>query len=523
MATQSSVSGSFLEKIRKVRKATALKLKDCPWINPDFTPFPYQVAMIANMLLVKCMVNGEDVGMGKTVEAACMYAFRYWMDPQLNCLIVSPKNALFQWQEEFKKVAPKIPVSVIQTEPPKRSGFSKGLDWRKHLYSSFVSGVMVCNYHQLFREFELICAALKKFIVIFDEATAFKNTESKLHKVVKVVSGRAEARYALTATVIKNHLLEAFAVCEGLGISPWGSLFRFKQQFAEFKKIPISLKGRRVWIQSIVGWKNLPQFKAEFEPFYFGRSTEQVAGNLPTVCTRNVIFDMVDKVREKYQEAEDGLLQIADGEIINTTALTKLLYCQLLSNSPREMGFDLPDTKIEMMWELLEHELAGEKVLIFSRFRRLIDYLEKQFVDRDFSVLRITGLETDVQRHQAKLEFTNNPAVKFMLLNMAGADAINLQIARAIVCLDLPWSYGDYKQLVGRIRRQGSKHSMLMVYHLMHHSSIDQYTLEVLQEKRNLIVGAAGHANEILEGTDLDFAKSILREMRKYREGMKYE
>lgn len=517
------MSTEFLEKVRKVRQAKDLSLKDCPLISPTFKPYPYQIPMIANMLMVKSMVNGDDTGLGKTPEAGCFYALRRSKEPDLNCLVVSPKNALYQWRDELKSIAPTIPSTIITTEKPSGGRWKRDPDWRMHQYQSFRSGVMVCNYHQLYKEWEIITRVLGKFIVIYDEATKFKNLKTLLHKVVKKVSEASQGCYALTATVIKGHLYEAYAVCAGMNLYPWGSQMRFDGLYPQKETKVIRIRGRRTKISVIVGWQNLDKFREEFEPYYFSRTVEEVAPYLPEVITKNLIFDMPAKNRAKYDEAVNGLFQMPDDSIKESKTLAQLHYCQLVSNSPVEMGYEgYEDSKIEAMQELLDYELEGQKVLIYSKYKRMINYLEQYFLERGETPLKVTGDVSDEDRYIAKNKF-REPQYRIFLLNEAGSEAMNLQVARGILCIDLPWSYGNYKQLVGRARRQGGTQQNIMVFHLMHKDTIDEYVYEVLEEKKKLVMGATGKANEILTQSTGDFAEEVYQRMLLKREGKKSE
>lgn len=504
----------FLEQVRKIRGSTGLTLKASPLISDAFKPYAYQVPMVVNMLFSKCMVNGDDTGLGKTIEAACYYALRRTQDPALNCLIVSPKNALFQWRDEFQMVCPSIPVTVIRSERPTGGRWKRDPEYRAYQYQHFRSGVMICNYQQLFKEWQEITKVLGKFVVIYDEATKFKGLKTQLHKVIKQVSAVSVACHALTATVIKGHLYEAYGICDGMNIAPWGSKFRFDSLFPIWKKQRIRVHGRSMYVNVVDGWRNLDQFRREFEPHYWSRMVEDVAKELPEVITKNLMLEMPEKNREKYKEAENGLFQLPDGSIKEAKVLASMMYCQFVSNSPLEMGFtDYVDSKVEALQELLDNELEDEKVMIYSRYKRMVDYLEGYFASRSVSTLKVTGDVSDEDRYAAKNRFRDDPSVKIFLLNNAGSEAMNLQVTRSVICVDLPWSFGDYKQLIGRARRQGGKQVNILVFHLMHRDTVDGDVYEVLEAERKLVEGATGKVNEIFVPSEGDFAGRVYQRM----------
>jgi len=91
-----------------------------------------------------------------------------------------------------------------------------------------------------------------------------------------------------------------------------------------------------------------------------------------------------------------------------------------------------------------------------------------------------------------------NSDTRVICITTAGSEAINLQAAKALVCLDTPWSAGDFLQLVGRMIRIGSEHDKCYVIHMVARRSgskpetVDHRIMEVLGKKMHLIEAVLG-------------------------------
>jgi SNF2 family DNA or RNA helicase len=68
-------------------------------------------------------------------------------------------------------------------------------------------------------------------------------------------------------------------------------------------------------------------------------------------------------------------------------------------------------------------------------------------------------------------------------LTDAGGESINLQRGKHIVMISRPWAPGTYRQIVGRARRLGSKHTSILIWHLTCSDTIDEYVDSLLAKK----------------------------------------
>lgn len=339
--------------------------------------------------------------------------------------------------------------------------------------------------------------SLTDYVLIADEATAFKNSKTQVHQTVAHLAKNAKRVWALTATLIKNNLIEGWGIYKVLVPDLFPSKNRFMNHYCIVRMQPIG-RGRRQ-IPIIVGYrsKDVEAFRSKIDPFFLGRPKFKVASELPPLTTSVVEISMSKAQGLKYAEALSGLLEvIVDDELEEkeVSKLTAVIYCQQIVNHLRLIGHEGESTKLKRLTELLtEGDLVGEKVIIFSRFRKMVDIIMETLQTNKIQATRITGSENEAQRDKAQTLFQDPEGdVKVICITTAAAEAVNLQAAKAIVFFDTPWSAGDYIQLLGRMIRIGSTHDRCHAFHLVVKGSIDSRVMEVLNRKMNLVEQVLG-------------------------------
>jgi len=207
-------------------------------------------------------------------------------------------------------------------------------------------------------------------------------------------------------------------------------------------------------------------------------------------------------------------LYITDDYIV--THNTQLSVQQLVANHPALLDpSDLKtfyttklSPKEEALLDMLDGDLSGEKVIVFTKYKMWIDRLEKITKSGDFTsrkFLRITGNENEKQRNDNKRLFQGSPDHDLIVINAAGIEGINLQQAAHMVLLDIPWSWGDLIQLVGRMVRMASPHSACTLHVLVAKGTIDEYAIETLKGKKGVFEKILGesHSAGILDDKNL--------------------
>ena len=180
--------------------------------------------------------------------------------------------------------------------------------------------------------------------------------------------------------------------------------------------------------------------------------------------------------------------------------------------------FNLDTTvKLEEIKRLIFDELRGQKIIIYSSFLTVIDYLEERLTglksdkndktEKPLRILRITGREDQEQRNKNKKLFTESDDYPILLVTTAAVKALNLQVASIIICHDYPMTWGKLRQLVGRMVRIGSTHPMVSLISLIVNNTVDQVWFDKLyrtQEDVEYIIGALDKDRVLQEQRTLD-------------------
>jgi superfamily II DNA/RNA helicase len=133
---------------------------------------------------------------------------------------------------------------------------------------------------------------------------------------------------------------------------------------------------------------------------------------------------------------------------------------------------------------------------------------------------------SDEDRDKAKKLFQDlKSGYNVIVGNRALIKGINLQLASHIFLYDIPWSYGWYRQLVGRSKRTGSPYPCIGVYHMLaclhpdvaalvgSEETIDHHTLKVVKKKKTLFNAITGDVTDI--ESDTSEAVEIFNEIKK--------
>lgn len=351
-----------------------------------------------------------------------------------------------------------------------------------------------------------------RFMLVMDEMHKLKNHKSQFHEKTQSMSLLCERLVGMTATPVKNRLMEFWSLFRILIPSLFPKITHFKGEFCIEKMQKIG-GGRQVPV--VVGYKNLEEFVRRIEPFYLSRKKHDVAKELPKLISVEVDCELSSVQDDLYDMAEAGLLDEMDDPDQTQNSLQAITAClqavdapQLLTNDDGD-PFEGKSSKLEALSDLLDGSAEGQKVIVYSKFEKMITLIEERLKQDKVKCVRITGKESDPKKRRKAAEQFQDPnsGVNVILITSAGSESINLQAAQHFVFFDLPWSYGDYLQLVGRMIRIGSSHTTVVAHHFLGRridgtQTIDHHVHKSLKAKKKLADKVAG---ENLQGA-LEFS-----------------
>jgi superfamily II DNA or RNA helicase len=434
--------------------------------------------------------------------AACCYLFD--REPDTTVVVLTKKSVVNQWADEIRRFTMGVEAFTAKGTPAQR----------RKAYAEFKAHtgpkVIIMGYRTAVQDFtELQDWSIG--VMILDEATVVKNPTSQIHQVVRHLASPDTTKrcWGLTATLIKNNLVEGYGIYRVVVPSLFGmTATAFQNDYCIVQMQPIG-KGRKVPV--VVGYRksDVDRFRLKIEPYYLGRPKHAVATELPALTSKIVKVGMTAVQHFKYQEALAGILQVG-AEEKEVTKLTAVTYCQEIVNHPGLIQCDGDSEKLDELVDMLSSgDLEGEKVIVYTRFARMVTIGMKALEDVKIKCVRVTGAESEDERAAAQRAFQDpNSDVKVIWITSAGNDAINLQAAKALVFYDTPFSAGDFLQTLGRMIRIGSIHTRVTAIHLVADNTVDERVMTIMEKKMGLLEAVLGKR---IKGEGEDDGDTVIR------------
>lgn len=178
-------------------------------------------------------------------------------------------------------------------------------------------------------------------------------------------------------------------------------------------------------------------------------------------------------------------------------------YSRLLGQFDITPESELDSGKVKKLLELIkQYQANGDRVLVFSKFSRLIDILQEVLAMQGIDHRVLRG-DTNVSERQPLIdEFNEDPDIPvFLLTTGAGGTGINLTAANKIIIFDQSDNPQDDIQAENRAHRLGQKRDVEIIRFIASHT-IEELIYKACQKKielANKVTGAIEETNEQLE------------------------
>jgi SNF2 family DNA or RNA helicase len=136
-----------------------------------------------------------------------------------------------------------------------------------------------------------------------------------------------------------------------------------------------------------------------------------------------------------------------------------------------------------------------EKVIIFTHFRRTLEKLAELLRRMDVDFVQYHGEMDMPSKNQAIADFESRASI--LLSTEAAGEGRNLQFCRTMINFDIPWNPMRIEQRVGRIHRVGQTRDV-RIYNLAARGTVEDYLLEILDQKLNMFELVIGEMDMIL-------------------------
>lgn len=446
-------------------------------------PYSFQMKGIHFALNTKRCLIADDTGLGKTIQTIGAMLVVLKENPAKKAILVVPSGLRHQWHEQIHEFGSDkdTPDNIIVIDAPKAT--------RRVIYKKNWK-VMIISPNVLVRDYDLVRKQLKDVILVgLDEASCVRNPEAKITKVMGGMFKKIEYKIALTATPIENKLVDLWSILQFVDKRIFISNEFFEERYVQWSIMRFKVKnkaGREFKVKKRVPSKyiNLSEVRQKISPAYIRRRVSDVELELPKLIINWEKVTLPQKQRDVYNACKEEVqLEGMRDEALYSKLQGLRQACNstelIIKNDPRPSS-----SKIDRIKTLLETELYGEQVIIFSDYARFCEILAKKL--RNFKVALFTGNEKKATRRAAMQSFKDGTR-RILICTSAGERGHNLQNANVIINADLPWNPARIKQRLGRIVRLGSNHKTCRMINFIALGTIEQsLILEKIYNRRAL-------------------------------------
>ena len=411
-----------------------------------YTPFDHQKKTSSFFTLNKRAFCFNEQGTGKTASAIWSADFLMNKGKISRVLVICPLSIMDSaWRADLATFAPHRTVDVAYGSSKKRAKIiNQGAEF------------VIINYDGV----DIVLDEVRNGgfdLVIVDEATHYKNPQTKRWKTLRKIVDDSTWLWMMTGTPAAQSPLDAYGLAKLIdpdAVPRFFSSFRdmVMQQLSQFRWMPKENASDIVF--------NALQPAIRF--------TKEECLDLPemTYVKRKV---ELTKQQTKYYEMlrKQLVMKVGDDEIsaVNAAAtMNKLLQISagaVYTDDGGALEFDIKN-RYKVLKEVIDE--SSQKVLVFVPFKHTIDVL--------VSKLRADKLTTEVIRGDVPAHartdifkrFQNDPDPKILVIQpQSAAHGVTLTAANTVVWWGPTSSLETYAQANARVHRSGQKHPCTVV------------------------------------------------------------
>jgi len=442
---------------------------------------PYQVDGMLHLAFAERALLADEMGLGKTVQAIAACELLRRRRGIARVLVVLPASLKAEWEDQIARFTD-LSVTVVSGPRPERL----------RLYAADSFFILV-NYEQVLIDRDDINRIVGADVVILDEAQRIKNWQTKTAQAVKAL--RSPYAFVLTGTPLENRIDEVYSIVQYLDPRLLGPLFRFNRDFYVLDE-----RGRPT------DYKNLAELRLRLAPVMLRRRKDEVEDQLPGRTVDTYFVAMTDEQRLRYGDYEAPAARLmAQAQRRPLTKqefdrLQQLLACmRMICDTPYILD---PTCRVSPKLDELEPILAelladpSRKIIIFSEWERMLELVRELAFELGVEFAWHTGSVPQDKRRVEIRRFKNDPACRLFLSTDSGSVGLNLQVASAVVNMDLPWNPARLEQRIARAWRKHQTRTVTVI-NLVCENSIEHRIQHILTQKQGLADGVLDGRGDI--------------------------
>jgi hypothetical protein len=442
---------------------------------------PYQRDGALHLAFGERALLADDMGLGKTVQAIAACELLARMKDVGRVLVVGPASLKAEWEEQIAQFSGRESRLVFGPRAQRLAAY------RDPAFFTIV------NYEQVLIDADDINALLAPDVIVLDEAQRIKNWHTKTARRVK--SLRSPYAFVLTGTPVENRIDELYSIVQYLDPEILGPLFRFNRDFYRLDE-----RGRPV------DYQNLAELRRRVQPLMLRRRKAEVEKELPGRTVKTYFVPMAEEQQLRYEDYHVPAARLIAQAQKRPLTQAEFDRLQMLLNCMR-MVCDTPaildpscriSPKLEELEGILEDFLAepDRKVIVFSEWERMLTMVRELAAEMGVEAAWHTGSLPQPRRRAEINRFKHDPQCRLFLSTDSGSVGLNLQVASAVINVDLPWNPAKLEQRIARAWRKNQMRSVAVV-NLVTEGSIEHSILHLLGQKQALADGVLDGAGDL--------------------------
>ena len=438
------------------------------FLAPEWKPHDYQQRGVEWIITHPESALFWAPGLGKTSTVLGAFLKLREFGYKYRALILAPlRVAQTTWMSEPKRWAQFQGLKIGLAHGPNKLAILNDLSY----------DIVVLNYDGIPWAVTELTKHNSFQILICDELTKLKHTNTKRFKLLKPLLSKFQFRVGLTGTPAANGLLDLFGQMYVLDLG-----YRLGKYITHYRLNYFYQKPRDEFNWYITD-ENAARIHAKVADLAMYIQPEEVL-KLPDIMHVELLVSLPTKVYDQYKyletlcilELQNTVLTPANAGVL-TSKLRQFTGGAVYTDA--EHNFEVVHTaKCDALEDLVE-ELAGEPLLVAYNFSHEVE----QILDKFPSALVIRGGMTGHAVNQIVDTWNSGQAPLLCVQSDAAAHGLNLQFGGSALCwYSQTYNLEVYIQLIARLYRQGQK-NVVRVYHILAEKTIDQKIRKILGQK----------------------------------------
>ena len=430
----------------------------------QYKPFSHQKDTASFLTMNKKSFCFNEQGTGKTASAIWAADYLMTQGKVNRVLVVCPLSIMDSaWRNDLFSFAMHRTVDVAHGSKEKR----------KKIINSGAEFVII-NYDgvEIVKD-EIAKGGFDLFIV--DEATHYKNAQTKRWKTLNKLVGENDWLWMMTGTPAAQSPVDAYGLAKLVNPLAVPRFFGSWRDMVMWKVTQFKWKPKETAKDTV--------FRA-LQPAI--RFTKDECLDLPDMVYTKRFVEMTGQQKKYYDTLRKRLVMEVAGEDVTAAnaaiALNKLLQISagaIYTDDGDTVQFDIKN-RYQVLKEVIDE--SSKKVLVFVPFKHTIDLLVDKLTSDGVTSEVIRGDVPASKRTDIFSRFQNDPDPKVLVIQpQAAAHGVTLTAANTVVWWGPTSSLETYAQANARVHRSGQKHKCTVIQ--LYGSQAEQRIYRMLDDR----------------------------------------